>query len=368
MVRARTRRELGRSREAGFSERARVLLKMLVEQYLRDGAPVASKLLAANVDISSATVRNIMSDLEAQGLVTAPHTSAGKVPTNQGLRFFVDSLISVEPLDTGSVRRLRAELNPDRSPNELVADASRLLSQVTHLAGLVTLPKPEQVALRQVEFLPLSGSRVLAILVVNEREVQNRVVHTDREYSDSELHRAANFINERFAGRTLFEIRSGLLDEMRADRERLNELMQTAIDVASKAFADDGREPAGYVVSGESNLADSLAGAAALRELFDAFERKEAIVHLLDRCLETHGIQLFIGDESGYRVFDDCTVVTARYEVDSEVAGVLGVIGPTRMAYDKVIPIVDVTARVLGAAMAGKPAQDTDGVPFPRSS
>ena len=366
-MRSPTRRETGRrARETPFSERARVLLKMLVEQYLRDGVPVASKLLAANVDVSSATVRNIMSDLEAQGLVTAPHTSAGKIPTNQGLRFFVDSLISVEPLDAGSVRRLRAELNPDRSPNELVADASRLLSHVTHLAGLVTLPKPEQVALRQVEFLPLSGTRVLAILVVNEREVQNRVVHTDREYSEAELHRAANFINERFGGRTLFEIRNELLDEMRADKERLNELMETAIDVASKAFADDGRTPSGYVVSGESNLADSFAGAAALRDLFDAFERKEAIVHLLDRCLETDGIQLFIGDESGYRVFDDCTVVTARYEVGNEVAGVLGVIGPTRMAYDKVIPMVDVTARVLGAAMTGRPVEP-DEDPFPRS-
>ena len=349
-----TRHKSHRTREAGFSERARLLLKMLVEQYLRDGVPVASKLLAANVDVSSATVRNIMSDLEAQGLVTAPHTSAGKIPTNQGLRFFVDSLISVEPLDAGSVRRLRTKLDPDRSPNELVADASRLLSQVTRLAGVVTLPKPEQVALRQVEFLPLSGSRVLAILVVNEREVQNRVVHTDREYTETELHRAANFINERFGGRTLFEVRNGLLEEMRADKERLNELMQTAIDVASKAFAEDGRERSTYVVSGESNLADSFAGAAALRELFDAFEHKEAVVHLLDRCLETDGIQLFIGDESGYRVFDDCTVVTARYEVDSEVAGVLGVIGPTRMAYDKVIPIVDGTARVLGAAMTGR--------------
>ena len=365
----RTRRETSRhTGDEGFSERARLLLKMLVEQYLRDGVPVASKLLASSVHVSSATVRNIMSDLEAQGLVTAPHTSAGKIPTNQGLRFFVDSLISVQPLDARSVRRVRTELNPDRAPNELVADASRLLSQVTRLAGVVTLPKPEQVALRQVEFLPLSGSRVLAILVVNERDVQNRVVHTDREYSEAELHRAANFINAHFAGRTLLEIRTDLLDEMRSDKERLNELMQTAIDVASKAFADDGRESAGYVVSGESNLADSFAGAAALRELFDAFERKEAIVHLLDRCLETDGIQLFIGDESGYGVFDDCTVVTARYEVDEQVAGVLGVIGPTRMAYEKIIPVVDVTARVLGAAMAGRPSDDAAPGPFPRPS
>lgn len=342
-----SRRRRRTSEQVGV--RAQQLFKMLVEHYLRDGVPVASKMLATNVDVSSATVRNIMSDLEARGLVTSPHTSAGKVPTHQGLRFFVDSLISVQPMDAQSVRQMRAELHQDLTPNELVESASQLLSHVTHMAGVVTMPRPEQVALRQVEFLSLSGNRVLVILVVNEREVQNRVIHTDREYEEGELHQAANYINANFAGTTLMTIRNALLDSMQIDKDRLNDFMQAALDVASKAFAE--QTPKEYVVSGESNLVDALASTEAVRELFDAFEQKGAIVHLLDRCLETDGIQLFIGEESGYQMFDDYSLITAPYEVNGEVAGVLGVIGPTRMAYQTVIPIVDVTARVLGSAM-----------------
>jgi heat-inducible transcriptional repressor len=185
--------------------------------------------------------------------------------------------------------------------------------------------------------------------VVNEREVQNRVVHTDREYQESELNQAANFINAHFGGKTLMEIRGELLDGMQVDTDRLNELMQTTLDVASKAFAE--KESKEYIVTGESNLVDAVANTEVVRELFDAFAQKGAIVHLLDRCLDTHGIQLFIGEESGYQMLDDYSLITAPYEVNSEVAGVLGVIGPTRMEYQKVIPIVDVTARVLGTAM-----------------
>ena len=334
-------------------ERAQHLFKMLVEHYLAEGGPVASKTLASSTDVavSPATVRNIMADLEARGLVASPHTSAGKVPTHQGLRFFVDSLISVQPMDARSVGRLRGGLNPDMTPNQLVAAASQLLSQVTHMAGVVTVPRPEQVSLRQVEFLPLSGRRVLAILVVNEREVQNRVIHTDREYDETELHQAANYINREFVGQSLMAVRTGVLDSMQSDKDRLDSLMQTALDVASKTFTDEDADGSDYVVSGESNLVDSLASVDDVRDLFDAFTRKGAIVHLLDRCLETDGIQLFIGEESGYRPLDDYSLITARYEVSGHVAGVLGVIGPTRMAYEKVIPVVDVTARLLGSAI-----------------
>lgn len=332
-------------------ERAQLIFKRLVEFYLQDGGPVASKTLAmaTEIGVSSATVRNIMADLEARGLVMAPHTSAGKVPTHQGLRFFVDSLISVQPLDPHSVRRLRQELNPDLAPNELVEAASNLLSHVTHLAGVVTLPRPEQIALRQVEFLPLSGSRVLVILVLNEREVQNRVIHTDREYSETELHHAANYINHEYVGQSLLAVRSAVLDSMQSDKDRLDELMQTALDVASKAFAEEEND--GYVVSGESNLVDTLASTEAVRSLYDAFAKKGAVVHLLDKCLDTDGIQLFIGEESGYQMLDDYSLITAPYEVNGTIAGVLGVIGPTRMEYQKVIPLVDVTARLLGSAM-----------------
>ena len=337
----------------GVGERAQQLLKMLVEHYLADGAPVASKTLASATDVtvSAATVRNVMADLEARGLVSSPHPSAGKVPTHQGLRFFVDSLISVQPMDAKDVGRIRGGLDPDLPPNQLVESASQLLSRVTHMAGLVTVPRPEQVSLRHVEFLPLSGDRVLVVLVVNDREVQNRVIHTERDYDETELNQAANYINREFAGRSLIAIRDGVLASMQRDKAHLDSVMQAALDVASKAFASDEDDGEPYVVSGESNLVESLASVEDVRELFDAFTRKGAIVHLLDRCLGTKGIQLFIGEESGYRLLDDYSLIAARYEVSGEVAGVLGVVGPTRMAYEKVIPVVDVTARLLGAAI-----------------
>lgn len=337
----------------GVGERAQQLFKMLVEHYLRDGHPVGSKTLAASRDItvSPATIRNIMTDLESQGLVRSPHTSAGRVPTHQGLRFFVESLISVQPMEADIVRHLHRELNPDMSPDKLVESASQLLSHVTRMAGVVTMRRQEQVALRQVEFLPLSRGRVLVILVVNDQEVQNRIIHPEREYSEAELTRAANYINAEFRGQSMSAIRAGILDSMRGDKDRMTTLMETALDVTTKAFPEDSDEEGEYVVSGESNLVNSLASLDAVRSLFDAFAHKSAIVHLLDRCMDSEGIQLFIGEESGYRPLDDYSVVTARYEVNGQVAGVLGVVGPTRMAYEKVIPVVDVTARLLGAAM-----------------
>ena len=335
------------------SERARQLFKMLVEHYLADGVPVASKTLASakEVAVSSATVRNVMADLEDLGLVSSPHTSAGRVPTHQGLRFFVDSLISMQPMDARRIGELRGSLNPDMTPNQLIEAASSLLSRVTRMAGLATIPRQEQVALRQVEFLPLSGDRVLVILVVNEREVQNRVIHTKREYGEAELVQAANYLNREFAGQPLAAIRTGVLASMRQDKARLDAMMQTTLDVATKAFAADEDDDPDYVVSGESNLVEWLASVEEVRELFDAFARKGAIVHLLDRCLSSEGIQLFIGEESGHRELDDYSLVTARYRVNGRAAGVLGVVGPTRMAYEKVIPVVDVTARLLGAAI-----------------
>ncbi len=345
---ARTKR-----RSVGIGEREQQLLKLLVESYLEDGSPVASKALASTGDlrVSSATVRNIMADLESLGLVFSPHTSAGRIPTQRGLRFFVDSLISVQPVDAQSVRAIRGELNPDLAPNELVESASNMLSHITNMAGVVTMPRPEQIALRQVEFLPLSGGRVLVILVVNDREVQNRVIHADRDYGEAELTEAANFINAQFTGQSLASIRGEILDSMQADKDQLDALMQTTLDVASKAFSPRAEEENEYVVSGESNLVHNLSNIDEVRELFDAFAEKSAIVHLLDQCLDTDGIQLFIGEESGYRLLDDYSLISARYEVNGEVAGVLGVVGPTRMAYEKVIPVVDVTARLLGAAM-----------------
>lgn len=342
--------------EDSVDPRAQALFKMLVEEYLAQGLPVASKRLASlpAVGVSSATVRNIMSDLEAQGLVQSPHTSAGKIPTNRGLRFFVDTLLSLDPLESRQLEQLEQELNPDLSPQELVNSASSLLSHLTEMTCVITLPRRDHVALRQVEFLPLSGDRVLVILVLNDREVENRVIHTGREYTDVELNQAANFINREFGGRSLMSIRNALLASMQADKDRMDNLMQTTLDVASQVFvepkgADD--ESPQVVVSGENRLLDMSADTDTIRILFDAFSNKGNILHLLDRCLETHGIQLFIGEESGYELFEEVAVVTAPYEVQGQVAGVLGVVGPTRMAYQEVIPVVDVTARLLGAAI-----------------
>lgn len=340
--------------EDHLDERAQLVFKLLVEHYISEGAPVPSRLLATQpgVDVSPATVRNILADLEVQGLVRSPHTSAGKIPTNRGLRFFVDSLLRVRPLDEHQVRHLRGELDPDLSPTELVESASKILSHLTHMTCVVTLPRRDRVVLRHVEFLPLSGSRVLVILVLGDREVQNRVIHTDREYAESELNQAANFINREFGGLSLLRVREALLESMQADKDRMDSLMQTALDVASRAFADRSEEGTGLVVAGETNLLDMGGDTDQVRRLFDAFSRKGGILHLLDRCLDSPGIQLFIGEESGYRPLDDLSLVTASYEAHGQLAGVLGVVGPTRMAYQEIIPVVDLTAQVLSAAMS----------------
>jgi len=341
--------------EDSLDERAQLVFKLLVEQYIAGGTPVPSRMLAAQpgVEVSPATVRNILAELEAHGLVRSPHTSAGKIPTNRGLRFFVDSLLRVRPLDDEQLSQLEGGLNPDLSAKELVESASNLLSHLTRMTCVITLPRRDQVALRHVEFLPLSGCRVLVILVLNDREVQNRVIRTEREYAEIELNQAANFINREFGGLSLITLRQALLDSMQADKDHMDGLMQTALDVASRAFADD-TEAAGsqLVVAGETNLLSFSGDTHQVRKLFEAFSRKGSMLHLLDRCLDSPGIQLFIGEESGYQLLDDLSLVTSAYHVRGQLAGVLGVVGPTRMDYQEVIPVVDVTARVLSAAMS----------------
>ena len=334
-------------------QRARHLFKLLVEHYIAEGTPVASKALATRpgVGVSSATVRNIMGDLEHLGLVKSPHTSAGKIPTNQGYRFFVDTLLSLEPLELARIRELEAELNPDLAPTELVASASEIMSEVTQMTCMITTPIRNQIVLRQVEFVPLEGNRVLVILVLNDREVQNRVIHLEREYTDVELNQAANFINREFGGRGLLEIRNAVLESMQADKDRMVTLMQTALDVASAAFQEPSEEGQELVVHGESRLLDFSEDTGTVKTLLDAVSRKGRVLHLLDRCLESSGVQLFIGEESGYQPLGEMSLVTSPYEVNGEVAGVLGVIGPTRMDYKDVIPVVDITARLLSAAM-----------------
>ena len=342
-----------RSAEDILDARAQRVFKLLVEHYISEGTPVPSRRLAAQpgVEVSSATVRNVLAELEGHGLVRSPHTSAGRIPTNRGLRFFVDSLLHVRPLDERQVEQLRDRLNPDLEPKVLVESASEVLSHLTHMACVITLPHRDQAALRHLEFLPLSGQRVLVILVLNDREVQNRVIRTDREYGSAELTQASNYLNREFGGMTLAQIREALLSDMQADKDRMDALMQTALSVASRAFEQTAESEQALVVSGETHLLDFSANVDQVRRLFDAFSRKGTLVDLLDRCAASDGIQLYIGKESGYDLLDDLSLVLAPYGQGGRVAGVLGVIGPTRMAYQEIIPAVDVTARVLGAAM-----------------
>jgi heat-inducible transcriptional repressor len=341
---------------AEISERAQQMLRALIEHYVVDGQPVGSRTLAreAGLQLSPATIRNVMADLEELGFVTSPHTSAGRVPTAQGYRFFVDTLLSVKPLDQRAIEMIRAELVVEQSPKDLVESASGMLSGITQLAGIVTLPRHEHPLFKRVEFLPLSDDRVLAILVAGNDEVQNRILHTERAISPAELQQASNYLNELFTGKDLDAVRATLLREMQETRTNMNEMMMTAIRMADQVLEHHADED--FVLAGQTNLMEfhELCDMERLRNLFDAFSTKRDILHLLDQCVHGEGIQIFIGEESGYRMLDECSMVTSPYSVEGQVLGVLGVIGPTRMAYEQVIPIVDVTARLLGAALNTK--------------
>ncbi len=347
------------ARDEGLSERARSLLRVLVESYIRDGQPVGSRALSrdSGLNLSSATIRNVMADLEELGFVASPHTSAGRVPTDKGYRFFVDTLLRVRGLDAGADPEIELEIqrmlgSHGESSKALAAAASQLLSSVTCLAGVVTLPSAQQASISQVEFVGLSENRVLAVLVLSDREVQNRIIQLERYYSPDELKRAANFLNEKFRGRPLPQVRQEILRELSETREHMNQIMLDAITVAQHVFEGD-EQPLEYVIAGETNLMGvaELSSVEKLRRLFEAFNEKRDFLHLLDQSLRAEGIQIFIGHESGYQILDDCSVVTAPYSLGEQVVGVLGVIGPTRMAYERIIPIVDVTAKLLSAAL-----------------
>jgi len=337
-------------------DRAQRMLRSLIDRYVRDGQPVGSRTLARELglDLSPATIRNVMSDLESLGFISSPHTSAGRVPTVQGYRFFVDTLLKVQPLDSRSVEKIRLELALEQTPKHLVESASALLSGITHMAGVVTLPSHEHALFKRVEFIPMSEDRVLAILVTGEDEVQNRILTTEKQHSASELQQASNYLNEIFAGKDLAEVRATLLREMQETRSNMNSMMMTAMQMADQVL--ESKQDEDFVMAGQTNLMEfqELCDIDKLRKLFDAFNQKRDILNLLDQCIHSEGIQIFIGDESGYQMLDECSMVTAPYSVDGQIMGVLGVIGPTRMAYNRVIPIVDATARLLGAALNHK--------------
>lgn len=337
-----------------LNPRAAELLKLLVERYIRDGEPVGSSTLsrAAGLGLSSATIRNVMADLDELGFVVSPHTSAGRVPTARAYRYFVDSLLTPESLADNEREALLRELVPRAGTDALLQTASGLLSSLSRLAAVVTVPKRNRAILRRIEFLPLSDRRVLAILVVNQSEVQNRVLHVERDFSAAELEQSANILNEHFAGHDLLSLRQVLADDLHKARDQMNQTLLQAVALADQALGGQAA-PSDFVISGGSNLMgfQELADVQRLKTLFEAFDHKRDLLGLFDQCLNADGVQIFIGGESGYTVLDECSVVTAPYTVNGQVAGVLGVIGPTRMAYQRLIPLVAEAAKSLSGAL-----------------
>lgn len=335
-----------------LNERAQHLLKTLIERYIAEGQPVGSRTLSkhAGLDLSAATIRNAMADLEEMGFIISPHTSSGRIPTPRGYRFFVDTLLTVQPLDAAQVHRLENQLQP-RDRQHLIASASNLLSDLTSFAGIVMTPRRRSPAFRHLEFLPLSDKRILLIIVTEDDNVQNRIILTEKTYSASSLSQAAQFFNQHYAGSTLEEARVRMQEELQRLHSDMNTLMAAAMEASSQAL----QPSEDYVLSGERKLLhvdDLSSNMTSLRKLFDAFEQKTTLVQLLDVSQCAQGVQIFIGGESGHAPLDECSVVTAPYEVDGQIVGTLGVIGPTRMAYERVIPIVDVTAKLLGSALS----------------
>lgn len=338
------------------NERAQLLLRKLIQRFIRDGQPVGSRTLSrdSGLELSPATIRNVMSDLEELGLIAAPHTSAGRVPTPQGYRLFVDTLVRYKQPKKGDIHKLRSQLSEQQGdPEALLDSVSSMLSNLTSLASVVTVPRGQRAILRQIEFLGLADNRVLAILVINDREVQNKILHTEQAHTAAELEKAANFINENYVGNDLMEIRKRLIADLERTRDSMNQAMHDIISVAQSAMEGAASPQSEFVLTGETNLMDfaELSDIDTLRRLFEAFSKKRFMLNLLDKSIHASGVQVFIGEESGYANFDEVSVVTAPYKVDADHIGVLGVIGPTRMAYDRVVPIVDITARLLASAM-----------------
>jgi heat-inducible transcriptional repressor len=335
-----------------LNERALILLKTLVERYIAEGQPLGSRALSrySGLDLSPASIRNVMADLEEMGFIASPHTSAGRVPTARGYRFFVDTLLTVKPLDTVEISQLEGQLHAE-STQRLVVSASQLLSDLTHFAGVVMTPR-RSAGFRHIEFLKLSDTRILLILVTPEGDVQNRILMTEKRYSPAELVEAANILNQNYAGLTFDDIRRRIREELKQLTANMTQLMSAALEAGSQAANESAEE---VVISGESNLLDSqdlASNMANLRKLFELFDRRTGLLQLLEISNRAEGVQIFIGGESGVAPLDECSVITAPYEVDGQVVGTVGVIGPTRMAYERVIPIVDITAKLLTGMLA----------------
>jgi heat shock gene repressor HrcA len=335
-----------------MDDRARALLKALIERYIADGQPVGSRTLAKVFDLSPATIRNVMADLEELGLIQSPHTSAGRVPTPRGYRIFVDTLLAAQPPEQLSPAQF-ANLLPAAEPTRAINAAATLLSSLSQFAGVVLAPKRAQV-FRQIEFIRLSERRVLLIIVTPDGDVQNRILFMQRDYSEQELQEASNFFNQHFSGKSFDAVKRTLTTELARLREDISKLMLAAVEAGTEAVEES--DP--VVIAGERNLldvSDIASDMDRLRKMFALFEKKTELLQLLDASSRAQGVQIYIGGESQLLPMEDVSVITAPYGVDGLVVGTLGVIGPTRMAYDRVIPIVDITARLLSNALSSHP-------------
>lgn len=355
-----------------LSERAELVLKGLISLYISDGNPVGSRTLSRETDLalSPATIRNVMADLEEHGLIEAPHTSAGRIPTQRGYRFFINGLLDVGPMEAATVNKVMGKQTLSEieerilgvtDPKSILTGATEMLSQITSFAGIVSVPGKSRTHIRQIEFLRLSRQRVLAILITEDGQVQNKILSTHRQYSESELVEAANYFNDIYSSRTLHGVRAELLEHMRQDRRSMHREMRTAISIARRLFDDDGmdEDEENVLVSGENNLLSipDFGELEKLKQLLDTFKTKQVLFDLLQKSMFADGVNIFIGEESGYRMFRDCSVIAAPYKVDHQKVGVLGVIGPTRMHYDEVISAVDITAKLLGSALSATARQ-----------
>ena len=348
--------ENGSSQEADpmLDERARTLLKALVERYIAEGQPVGSRTLsrASGLELSAATIRNVMADLEDLGLIVSPHTSAGRIPTARGYRLFVDTMLTAQPLDLDKAQRFEPQLQPDQ-PQRVIANAATLLSSLSSFVGVITAPRKASV-FHHIEFMRLSERRILVILVAPDGDVQNRVIFTAQDYKQAQLIEASNYLTTHYAGVSIEDVGKRLKTEVEALRSEITALMQAAVQAGTEAHADSKEQ---VVIAGERNLLtvrDFASDMGSLRKLFDVFEQKTQLMRLLDVSSRADGVRIFIGGESLVVPFDELSVVSAPYEVNGKVVGTLGVIGPTRMAYDRMIQIVDITSRLVSNALSQK--------------
>lgn len=338
-----------------LNERSQLLFKNLMSLYLNDGKPVGSTTLAKlpEVAVSSSTIRNVLADLERMGLIRAPHTSAGRIPTDYGFRVFVDSILTIQPINQLELNQIELGFEDAQTQDEIIGTASNLLSDMTNMASLIMLPNRDHEVLRHIDFVQLGAKRVLVVLVLNDQDIQNRIIELDEEVGTLELVEVANYLNQNFAGRTLTEAKHLLVERMDAIRHNMNNLMASVVEATDKVIDQKMKNAAPYFVSGQTNLLnyEELADAEKLRALFQSFEHHNDLLRVFDKTLNSNGVQIFIGNECGDESYRDCSIVATPYEVDGEIMGVLGVVGPSRMPYDKIVPKVDMTAKILSSLL-----------------